>query len=84
MIKRNISKSLIEFERKTGFTPVVCIVTNASFSTIDSNGYNGICNDLKMTFFNHAKQTQEIKDNEIQTSCEKYIKNEKRTYRIYL
>ena len=74
MIKRNISKSLIDFERKTGFTPVVCVVTNASFFTIDSNGYNGICNDLKMTFFNHRKQTEERKDNEIQSSCEKYIK----------
>lgn len=74
MIKRNISKALVEFETKTGFTPVVCIVTNASFFNIDSNGYNGICNDLKMTFFNHRMQTEERKHNEIQSTCEKYIR----------
>ncbi|MBR3885858.1 MAG: hypothetical protein IKJ33_05330 [Clostridia bacterium] len=74
MIKRNISKSLIEFERKTGFTPVVCIVTNASFNTIDSNGYNGICNDLRMTFFNNRGHSKERIANDVESSCEKYIK----------
>ena len=70
MIKRNISKSLIEFERKTGFTPVVCIVTNASFNTIDSNGYNGICNDLRMTFFNNRGHSKERIANDVESSCE--------------
>ena len=74
MIKRNITKSLVEFERRTGFTPVVCIITNASFNTIDGNGYNGICNDLKMTFFNHRNQSRDKMQNEIQNSCEKYIR----------
>lgn len=72
--KNGISKSLTEFERKTGLTPVVCIVTNASILTIDNNGYNGICNDLKMTFFNHARQSKEIAMSEVQNTCEKYIK----------
>jgi len=72
--KNGITKSLVEFERRTGLTPVVCIITNASLLTIDSNGYNGICNDLKMTFFNHSRQTQERAIAEINNSCEKYIR----------
>ena len=72
--KNGITRSLTEFERRTGLTPVVCIVTNASLLTVDNNGFNGICNDLKMTFFNHSRQTKEAAMSEAQNSCEKYIK----------
>ena len=52
-----IAKSFIDFERKTGITPVVCIVTNARVSMIDLNGYEGICNDLYRTFFYEDERT---------------------------
>ena len=74
MIKRNISRSLIDFEQKTGLIPVVCIVTNASYFAIDGNGCNGICNDLRMTFFNHRGQSEERIARDVENSCEKYIK----------
>lgn len=74
MIKRNISKCLIDFERKTGLTPVVCIVTNASFMTVDSNGYNGICNDLRMTFFNNKGHDEDRIKHDVERSCAKYIR----------
>lgn len=74
MIKRNISKCLIDFERKTGLTPVVCIVTNASFMTVDSNGYNGICNDLRMTFFNNKGHDEDRIKHDVEHSCAKYIR----------
>ena len=54
-----VSKALIEFEQQTGITPVVCVVTNASFNMIDNNGYPGICNDLYETFF-HEKMGSRI------------------------
>jgi hypothetical protein len=74
MIKRNISKCLIDFERKTGLTPVVCVITNASFMTVDSNGYNGICNDLRMTFFNNRGHDEGRIKYDVENSCAKYIK----------
>lgn len=46
-----LAKSLCDFEKKTGITPVICVVTNARGSVIDNNGFNGICNDLYKTFF---------------------------------
>ena len=49
--RTKIAKALIEFERQTGITPIVCVVTNARFNVIDNNGYPGICNDLYETFF---------------------------------
>lgn len=44
-------KTLKEFEVATGIAPQICIVTNASRIKIDSNGYEGIFNDIKNTFF---------------------------------
>lgn len=73
-IKNGISRCLNDFEKQTGLVPVVCIVTNALLSVVDGNGYNGICYDLKMTFFNHLNQTQDKKEYDILHSCEKYIK----------
>lgn len=74
ILKRSISKSLMDFEKETGLTPVVCIITNASLDFVDGNGYNGICYDVMMTFFNHKGQSEEAIDYEINNSCEKYIK----------
>lgn len=74
MIKRSLSKCLVDFERETGLTPVICIITNASLNTIDGNGYNGICYDVKMTFFNHKGMTKEVIEHEANNSCEKYIR----------
>lgn len=73
-IKNGVTRCLNEFEKQTGLTPVVCIVTNASVNVIDNNGYNGICYDLMMTFFNHKEQTQDSADYEIKHSCERFIK----------
>lgn len=72
--KNGISRCLNDFEKKTGLVPVVCIVTNALLSLVDGNGYNGICYDLKMTFFNHQNQTLDKKEYDIKSSCEKYIR----------
>ena len=46
-IKHNITRVLNTFEEKTGFTPILCLVTNASSASIDSNGYPGILQDLR-------------------------------------
>lgn len=46
-----LAKALIEFEKRTGKTPVICVITNARLASIDNNGYGGICNDLFRTFF---------------------------------
>lgn len=73
-IKNGVTRCLNEFEKQTGLTPVVCIVTNASVNVVDNNGYNAICYDLMMTFFNHKEQTQDSTDYEIKHSCERFIK----------
>ena len=52
-----ISKALVDFEKQTGITPVVCIVTNARVSYLDNNGFLGICNDLYRTFFYEEEKT---------------------------
>ena len=46
-----LAKTLVDFEKRTGITPVICVVTNARADTIDNNGYGGIYNDLYRTFF---------------------------------
>lgn len=52
--KSRLVKCLMDFESKTGLTPVICVVTNAESTTIDANGYPGIFHDLRMTFFNYS------------------------------
>lgn len=74
MIKQSISRSLVNFEKETGFTPVICIVTNASLNLVDGNGYNGICYDVMMTFFNHKNMNDKMIDYENNNTCEKYIR----------
>ncbi|MBR7172324.1 MAG: hypothetical protein IKD36_00845 [Clostridia bacterium] len=53
-----LAKALVEFEEKTGITPVICIVTNARGNAIDNNGYMGILNDLYRTFFYEEELTK--------------------------
>ncbi len=72
--KNGVTKALKTFETETGLTPVVCIITNSKLSNVDKNGYNGICYDLKMTFFNHDNMKDEIANYEANNTCEKYIK----------
>ena len=72
--KKNLTLALSEFERKTGLTPVICIVTNASVNTFDINGHAGINNDLRMMFFNHLNHSDEVSERIFNTSCEKYFK----------
>lgn len=55
-IRDIITKALVEFEKETGITPVVCVVTNARYNVIDNNGYEGICNDLYETFFHEDRK----------------------------
>ncbi len=75
LIKRKLSIALEAFKKKTGLTPVICIVTNASINAKDSSGeHHGILNDLMMTFFNHANMSKEMARQETENSCEKYIR----------
>lgn len=46
-----LARTLVEFEQKTGITPVICVITNARSINLDTNGYYGIYNDLFRTFF---------------------------------
>lgn len=57
-------KTLREFEEATGIIPKICIVTNARKQNIDGNGYAGIFNDIKNTFFPVGREKE----------LEKYIK----------
>lgn len=49
-------ETLQKFEAATGIKPRICIVTNAHRDSIDVNGFPGIFNDVKMTFFNTGKK----------------------------
>lgn len=73
-IKTHLTKALHDFEKRTGLTPVICVVTNASAFTIDSNSYAGISRDMNMTFFNHINQSDDIAQHVYETSCEKYFR----------
>ena len=52
-----LAKALFSFEKKTGITPVICVVTNARLNLVDNNGYEGIYNDLYRTFFYEEETT---------------------------
>ncbi len=73
-VKVSLSRALHEFERKTGLTPVICVVTNSSANLRDANNAPGIHQDLHMTFFNHIGQSAERAIMEYKSSCEKYFK----------
>lgn len=73
-IKINISKTLNLFEKMTGLTPVICIVTNASAFSVDSNCYAGIIQDLHMTFFDHFKQEKSLAKKNFEESCERFFR----------
>ena len=72
--KSYMTKCLMVFEKRTGLTPVVCIVTNASMQYVDNNGYRGICHDLMMTFFRHPNADKKQIDYSVNHTCEKYIR----------
>lgn len=73
-IKHNITRALNTFEQRTGLTPVLCLITNASSANIDSNGYPGILQDLRMTFFDHSTFSKEMARSVYETSCERFFK----------
>ena len=72
--KANLTKCLRMFERETGFTPVICIVTNASMDSVDNNGFRGICYDLMMTLFDHSNLEKDQIKISAKNTCEKYMK----------
>ena len=74
IMKSRLSHALKKFEQETGYTPEVYIVTNASRTKVDKNGYVGVCYDIMKTFFDHERQTEAEAETEIKKSCEKYIK----------
>lgn len=55
--RTTLAKALVDFEKQTGITPVICVVTNARANVTDNNGFNGICNDLFRTFFYEEENT---------------------------
>lgn len=57
LTRHYLIKTLTEFENATGITPRICIVTNAHIDIIDLNGYPGIFQDVKSTFFGTEDQT---------------------------
>ncbi len=73
-IKSRMTRCLKTFEKETGLTPVVCIVTNASMCYVDNNGYLGVCYDIMMPFFRHQQATKEDIKYLVEHTCEKYIR----------
>lgn len=74
LMKKRLTTALKKFEQETGYTPEVYIVTNASRTKVDKNGYVGVCYDIMKTFFDHEGQTKDEAESEIKNSCESYIK----------
>ena len=73
-VKSNLSKCLNTFEEKTGLTPVLCIVTNASSRIIDANNFAGIAHDVHMTFFDHTHHSAEQAKRIYDRTCERYFR----------
>ena len=73
-VKVHLTKCLKEFEERTGLTPVICVITNASALTVDNNGAPGIHQDLHMTFFNHTGHSPEQAKQVYDFTCEKYFR----------
>lgn len=71
-IKKNVSRALMGFEKETGLTPVIFVITNATLQRLDENDYNGICYDVMKTYFDHEGMSNEEIEQEIQSSSEKY------------
>ena len=75
--RARLTKALVEFEKLTGLTPVICIITNASSNIVDGNNETGIFNDLYMTFLDNphlSNFNEEQIKNYYDRSCEKYFK----------
>ncbi len=73
-IKSNLTRCLNDFEQKTGLTPVICIVTNASAFAVDSNNYSGIFGDLQKTFFDHSRLSKVQAQEVYNQSCERFFR----------
>ena len=73
-VKVSLTKCLNEFTSKTGLTPVICVITNASALVVDNNGAPGIHQDLHMTFFNHIGHSSEQAKQIYDYTCEKYFR----------
>lgn len=73
-IKARVTRALKDFERETGLTPVICVVTNASLATIDANDAPGIHQDMRMTFFDHSNDSPERAKMVYENTCEKYFR----------
>ena len=74
IVKQKLSRCLDEFQKKTGLEPVICVITNADSRVVDNNGYPGITQDMRMTFFDHKKQDEDTKNFVYNHSCEKFFK----------
>lgn len=75
--RARLTKALVEFEKLTGLTPVICVITNASSNIVDGNNETGIFNDLYMTFLDNphlSNFNEEQIKNYYDRSCEKYFK----------
>ena len=69
-IRKRVIDCLRYFEKQTGLTPVVCVVTNAKADALDINGSPGIFEDFKMTFF----PPEQLLNNSLSQACAKYLK----------
>ena len=67
-IRKHVLECLRYFEKTTGLTPVVCVVTNAKPNLLDINGSYGIFEDFKMTFFPPYQQ-----NNDLSKDCSRYF-----------
>ncbi len=73
-VKQKLSRCLDEFVKRTGFEPVICVITNADSRVVDNNGYPGISQDMRMMFFDHKRMSDEQKQYIFNNTCEKYFK----------
>ncbi len=64
---RYLTKSLVDFEKLTGFTPVICVVSNASFNLKEKDGSILLLHDFFFFFFLN-------KDVNNEASCLRFFK----------
>ncbi len=64
---RYLTKSLVDFEKLTGFTPVICVVSNASFNLKEKDGSILLLHD----FFNLFVLNKDVNN---EASCLRFFK----------
>ena len=74
IVKQKLTICLDEFVKRTGYEPVICVITNADSRVVDNNGYAGITQDMRMMFFDHERMSDEQKQYIFNNTCEKYFK----------